>query len=52
MTADALMKMFSDWAKKVFTPSYQQEVENYLAEAVDIFDLERRIRLIQKRGML
>ena len=32
-----------DWVKDTFMPSYQKEVEAYLADSADVFDLERRI---------
>ena len=40
------------WVVDTFTPEYRSEVEAYLAEAFDIYDLERRIVLLQKRGMI
>ena len=41
-----------DWIKDTFTPSYQKEVEAYLADSADAFDLERRIRILQRRGIV
>jgi hypothetical protein len=35
-----------------FTPSYLNDVESYLSESVDLFDLERRIKLLQNRGFV
>ena len=46
------MHDLSQWIKDTFTPSYQKEVEAYLAECVDVFDLEQRIRILQRRGMI
>jgi hypothetical protein len=40
------------WINDVFTPTYRKEVEAYLAESVDIYDLERRVRMLQRRGMI
>lgn len=40
------------WIKDTFTPSYRKEVEAYLAESADVFDLERRIRILQRRGII
>lgn len=45
-------KWFWDWAKSTFTPAYQSEVEQYLAQAADLHDLEKRMLAIQRRGML
>lgn len=43
---------FWDWVKKTFTADYRREIEEYLAESVDHHDVERRIKLLQKRGMI
>lgn len=40
------------WVVDTFTPEYASEVESYLADSYDIFDLERRIELLQKRGVI
>lgn len=40
------------WAKDTFTPDYRKEIEEYLSMSYDNVDLENRIRLIQKRGMI
>jgi hypothetical protein len=40
------------WVVDTFTPEYRSEVEAYLADSFDIYDLERRIVLLQKRGMI
>ena len=40
------------WVGLTFRDPYKSEIEKFLNEAVDIVDLERRIRLIQHRGML
>ena len=42
----------SGWIKNTFTPPYQKEVEAYLADSTDLCDLERRIEILQRRGMV
>lgn len=49
---DMSMHDVLDWVKDTFTPSYQKEVEAYLADSVDVLDLERRIRILQRRGIV
>jgi len=41
-----------EWVRDTFTPSYRKEVEAYLADSVDVFDLERRIQILQRRGIV
>lgn len=43
---------FWAWVKKTFTPSYQSEITNYLKDSTDIFDLENRMKALQRRGMI
>jgi hypothetical protein len=43
---------FWKWVKAAFTDNYQQEIEEYLAQSVDHYDLERRMRALQNRGMV
>lgn len=43
---------FWEWVKMAFTPSYKNEIEAYLAESTDHADVERRIALLQRRGMI
>ena len=43
---------FWQWVKKTFTPTYRTEIEAYLADSVDHVDVERRINLLQRRGMI
>lgn len=43
---------FWSWVKKTFTPQYRKEIEDYLAESTDHHDVERRIALLQRRGMI
>lgn len=46
------LKDFWDWVKKSFAPHYKSEIEAYLADSVDHVDVERRIKLLQQRGMI
>jgi len=41
-----------NWIVDTFTPEYRSEVEAYLAESVDNYELEHRIKLLQKRGVI
>lgn len=43
---------FWSWVTKSFTPSYQKEIDNYLKESTDIFDLEQRMKTLRYRGMI
>lgn len=43
---------FWQWIKETFTPSYQNEIEAYLSQAVDHRDLEIRMQNLSRRGML
>jgi len=43
---------FWSWVKKTFTVTYQGEIEAYLAESNSHADLENRIRVLQRRGMI
>jgi DNA-binding transcriptional regulator GbsR (MarR family) len=45
------MKDFWQWVIKAFQPQIQDEIENYLSQAVDIKDLEERMKRIMYRGM-
>jgi hypothetical protein len=40
------------WIKESFVPSYQQEIETYLAQSTDLADLEQRMCTLARRGML
>ena len=46
------MAEFWAWAKQSFTPSYQKEIEQYLADATDQVDVEHRMKMLRHRGML
>jgi hypothetical protein len=41
-----------NWVKKTFTPDYSLEIEKYLGESADVFELENRIKLLQQRGVI
>lgn len=43
---------FWEWVKKTFTISYQDEIQTYLAGATDHCDLEHRMNMLARRGML
>jgi hypothetical protein len=43
---------FWSWVERAFTPSYQNEIEDYLGNSVDHKDLETRTRTLMRRGML
>ncbi len=43
---------FWSWVKRTFTVTYQSEIEAYLAESSSHTDLENRIRVLQRRGMI
>ena len=43
---------FWNWVRRTFTISYQDEVEYYLGQSADVAELDYRMRLLQKRGML
>jgi len=43
---------FWNWVKKTFTPHYRSEIEAYLAESTSHADVENRIKLLQRRGMI
>ncbi len=40
------------WVKNTFTPSYQKEIDTYLKESSDVFDLEHRMKTLRYRGMI
>jgi len=43
---------FWTWAKRTFTDPYRDEINTYLAQSIDHADVERRIKVLMKRGML
>lgn len=45
------MKAFWEWVLKTFQPEIQSEIEAYLSQAVDIKDLEERMKRLMYRGM-
>jgi len=50
----SVLKLDDFWkkVKKSFEPKYHSETEEYLSKSDDLFDLERRIKLLQRRGIL
>lgn len=46
------LKQFYEWVKETFAPSYQSEIEDYLAQSTDLADLERRMSTLARRGMV
>jgi hypothetical protein len=46
------MKDFWSWVSKAFKPSYQDEVEMYLKDAVDHKDLQYRVDTLMRRGLI
>jgi hypothetical protein len=51
-TESLTLNQFFSWVKEAFSPSYQSEVETYLAQATDLADLEQRMHTLARRGML
>jgi Protein of unknown function (DUF3563) len=49
-----LKKLFEtlSWVRTSLREPYQSEAEAYLSEATDIYDLEHRIRQLDRRGMV
>jgi len=43
---------FWSWVEKTFTPDYRKEVDAYLADSTDHYDLEFRMRTLMRRGVL
>lgn len=43
---------FWTWVKETFTPDYQSEINSYLKDSVDMFDLETRMAALKRRGMI
>jgi len=46
------IEKITKWIKQAFTTSYQNEIEHYLNQSVDMCDLENRLKIIARRGML
>jgi len=46
------INQFWEWCRRMFTPAYQSEIESYLAESTDHFDLQQRQEYLIRRGML
>lgn len=43
---------FWKWVKETFTPSYRDEIQEYLSQASDHADLEQRMQVLARRGMI
>ena len=43
---------FWTWVKRTFTDPYREEINAYLAQSIDHADVERRIKILMKRGLL
>lgn len=43
---------FFAWCKEAFTPHYRIEIYEYLLQSEDLDDAQRKIRLIEQRGMI
>ena len=43
---------FWTWVKRTFSDPYREEINTYLAQSIDHADVERRIRVLMKRGMI
>lgn len=46
------MSDFWSWVVKAFKPSYQDEVEMYLKDSVDHKDLQSRMDILMRRGLI
>lgn len=45
-------QQFWSWVKTTFTIDYRKEIEAYLSEAKDHSDLQNRMEVLQRRGVL
>jgi Protein of unknown function (DUF3563) len=43
---------FLDWLASLFTQTNKKDIDAYLSESVDNHDLERRIKLLTRKGMM
>lgn len=43
---------FWTWVKRTFSDPYREEINAYLEQSIDHADVERRIRVLMKRGMI
>lgn len=46
------MSDFWTWVANTFTPSYQNEIEDYLKDSVDHSDLQSKMNTLARRGMI
>ena len=45
-------EQFFDWAAKTFTVDYRKQLEAHLEDADNHHDLERRMQILMRRGMM
>lgn len=43
---------FWEWVKQTFAPHYRNEIEEYLSQSANHYDLERRMRVLMRKGMI
>jgi hypothetical protein len=43
---------FQNWVKRTFAPHYIKEIEAFLNEATDRWDLEYRMNILTRRGFI
>lgn len=43
---------FWSWVKETFTPDYQAEINSYLKDSKDMFELESKMTALRRRGMI
>jgi hypothetical protein len=46
------LKDFWTWVANVFQPAYHSEIEEYLATSTSHWEVEERIKRLQRRGMI
>lgn len=46
------LQEFWTWVRRMFTDPYRDEITAYLSESIDHADLERRIQVLMRRGMI
>jgi hypothetical protein len=46
------MSDFWSWVEKAVTPSYQSEIDMYLKDSVDHKDLQTRMDVLIRRGLI
>lgn len=46
------IRSFSAWLDDMYEASYRKEINDYLATSVDVFDLERKMQNLHRRGIV